>query len=79
MSKSSAEILGECWIELDYKYQLIARDYKLSAAQKLQYLHNIGRDTQKFYMNYVQTYAILFQQAVHVISQECQLSGQAGP
>lgn len=33
--------IGECWMEYFDEYQQIARDYKLTAIQKLQYLHNI--------------------------------------
>lgn len=70
--------LGKCWMKSVDEYQKIARGYKLNTAQKLQYLRNIlCKDAQRFYMSYVQKDAVLFQQALHMISQKCQPSRQA--
>lgn len=63
--------IGECWMEFVDEYQQIARDYKLTATQKLQYLHNIlSKDASRFYLDRVAHYATTFQQAVEMIDQE---------
>lgn len=63
--------LRECSTKLVDKYQHIACDYRLCAAQKLQYLHNIVvKDAQRFYFDNFQCYATKFQQTVDKINQK---------
>lgn len=53
------------------EYLQICRDYRLSQQQKLQYLHNITRgDAKRFYLDSVDNYATIFQQAVDMIESE---------
>lgn len=63
--------IGECWHEFVDDYNQVSRDYKLSATQKLQYLHNILRnDASRFFLDRVQPYANTYVQAVDMIDKE---------
>lgn len=63
--------LGESWMEFVAEYQQVARDYRLSPRQKLQYLHNLLRaDAKRFYLDRVDGYATGFQQAVDLVESE---------
>lgn len=63
--------LGECLHEYVDQYNQIARDYKLSAAQKLQNLHSIlWKDAQQFYLDRVQAFVANFDKAVEMVSCE---------
>lgn len=61
--------LGECWMEYIDNYFQVAHYYKHNAAQRIEYLHNIlSNDSQRFYLDRFQTYAINFQQTVDMIN-----------
>ncbi|GAB0496233.1 hypothetical protein MMPV_007545 [Pyropia vietnamensis] len=63
--------LGESWSEFVAEYQQVARDYELTASQKLQYLHNLLRgDAKRFFLDRVQGTAATFAQAVDMVSAE---------
>lgn len=63
--------LPESWMEFVDECQQIARGYRLSPTQKLQYFHNIlSKDAQRFYLDRMQSYATTFPQAVDMIIQE---------
>lgn len=61
----------ECWHAFADKYNQISCDFKLNAAQKLQYLQNVPRnDASSFYLDRVQAYANTLEQAVDMIDEE---------
>lgn len=63
--------LGESWLEFVDEYLQICRDYSLSQAHRLQYLHNLlCGDAKRFYLDKVDGYATSFQQAVQMVSDE---------
>ncbi|GAB0492781.1 hypothetical protein MMPV_004051 [Pyropia vietnamensis] len=63
--------LGESWSEYVAEYQQVARDYEMTASQKLQYLHNLLRgDAKRFYLDRVHGTAATFAQAVDMVSAE---------
>lgn len=63
--------LGESWNEYVAEYQQVARDYELTASQKLQYLHNLLRgDAKRFFLDRVHGTAATFAQAVDMVSAE---------
>eukprot|EP00171_Calliarthron_tuberculosum_P009184 IDg9184t1 len=69
-TKFSGDI-GESWIEFVAKYLHVSRDYNLSLAQKLQYLHNILQgDAKIFYLDQIQSSVNSFQQAIDSIGKE---------
>lgn len=69
-SKFSGE-LGQSWMEYVDEYTQICRDYSLSPAQKLQYLHNLLHgDAKRFYLDKIDGYATGFQQAVAMVNEE---------
>jgi len=63
--------IGESWMEYVGDYQQVARDYNLTATQKLQFLHNIVVGAAKrYYINHVQAFATTFAQAVEMVGNE---------
>lgn len=63
--------LGESWSEYVAEYQQVARDYELTATQKLQYLHNLLRgNAKRFFLDRVHGTAATFAQAVDMVSAE---------
>ncbi|GAB0489865.1 hypothetical protein MMPV_001091 [Pyropia vietnamensis] len=63
--------LGESWNEYVAEYQQVARDYELTASQKLQYMHNLLRgDAKRFFLDRVHGTAATFAQAVDMVSAE---------
>jgi len=63
--------IGESWMEYVGDYQQVARDYSLTATQKLQFLHNIDTGAAKrYYLNHVQAFASTFAQAVEMVGTE---------
>eukprot|EP00170_Pyropia_yezoensis_P002751 contig_11549_g2756 len=63
--------LGESWSEYIAEYQQVARDYELTASQKLQYLHNLLRgDAKRFFLDRVHGTAATFAQAVDMVGAE---------
>lgn len=59
----------EYWDEYVDNYRKIARDYKLSDVQRLQYLHKLLiHNAKRLYDNVVSPYVASFQQAVNHIS-----------
>lgn len=63
--------LGDSWMEFVDEYLQMSRDYNLSPAQKLQYLHNLLRGyAKRFYLDKVDGYATSFQQAVQMLELE---------
>lgn len=69
--KKLREDLGEFWMAQIDEFQQIARGYNLSGSQKLQYLHNVlFKDAYRLFIDCIQGYATLFQQAVAMIDRE---------
>ena len=63
--------VGECWQEYVDEYRQVLRDYNLTPAQKLQYLHNLlRRDAKRFYLDTVEGYATNFDQIISMIERE---------
>lgn len=62
--------LGENWREHVSEYQHVARDYELSSAQKLDFLHNLlCGDAKRFYLDRV-AHVGTFVQAIEQVSLE---------
>lgn len=62
---------NECWDEYVNTYKQMAKDYRLSDEQKLQFLHNtLNKDALRFYKVMVAPNMPTHQQAVNQISME---------
>eukprot|EP00170_Pyropia_yezoensis_P005631 contig_22869_g5647 len=63
--------LSESWSEYVAEYQHVAREYELTASQKVQYLHSLLRgDGKRFFLDRVHGTAATFAQAVDMVGAE---------
>lgn len=69
-AKFSGDI-GESWIKFVATYYQVSRDYDPTPRHRLQFRHNLlRRDAKRFYLDAVNNFENIFQQAVSMIEAE---------